>query len=105
MQACRFDGDCWATEPGFRAGQGGRRSLNRIDTTRNASSVSTGRALVVHPALKSAPGRQSSASGRSVEARLEEAIGLARAINLDVIGAEIARIARPRADSLLGGGT
>jgi GTP-binding protein HflX len=60
---------------------------------------------VVHPALKSAPGRQSSASGRSVEARLEEAIGLARAINLDVIGAEIARIARPRADSLLGGGT
>jgi GTP-binding protein HflX len=60
---------------------------------------------VVHPALKSAPARQPSASIRSVEARLEEAIGLARAINLDVIGAEIARIVRPRADSLLGGGT
>jgi GTPase len=60
---------------------------------------------VVHPALKSVPGRhQSETSGRSVEARLEEAIGLARAINLEVIGAEIARIARPRADSLLGGG-
>jgi GTP-binding protein HflX len=61
---------------------------------------------VVHPALKSASGRRpSETSGRSVEARLEEAIGLARAINLDVISAEIARIARPRADSLLGGGT
>jgi GTPase len=61
---------------------------------------------VVHPALKSASGRRpSETSGRSVEARLEEAVGLARAINLDVISAEIARIARPRADSLLGGGT
>jgi GTP-binding protein HflX len=60
---------------------------------------------VVHPALKSASGRPSETSGRSLEARLEEAIGLARAINLDVISAEIARIARPRADSLLGGGT
>jgi GTPase len=60
---------------------------------------------VVHPALKSAPGRQPLTSSRSVEARLDEAIGLARAINLDVIGAEIARIARPRADSLLGSGT
>jgi GTPase len=61
---------------------------------------------VIHPALKSAPRRQlSETSGRSVEARLEEAIGLARAINLDVVGAEIARVARPRADSLLGGGT
>jgi GTP-binding protein HflX len=61
---------------------------------------------VVHPALKAAPGRRPpETSGRSVEARLEEAIGLARAINLEVIGAEIARITRPRADSLLGGGT
>jgi GTPase len=44
-------------------------------------------------------------AGRSIEARLEEAIGLARAINLDVIFAEVARIARPRPGSLLGGGT
>ena len=89
----------------FEPGKERHGSLNRIDITTNANSVSTGRALVVHPALKSAPGRQPSGiSGRSVEARLEEAIGLARAINLDVIGAEIARVARPRADSLLGGG-
>jgi GTP-binding protein HflX len=44
-------------------------------------------------------------SSRSVEARLEEAVGLARAIRLDVVCAEIARIARPRPSSLLGSGT
>jgi GTPase len=40
-----------------------------------------------------------------VEARLEEAVGLARAIRLDVVRAEIARISRPRPSSLLGSGT
>jgi GTP-binding protein HflX len=44
-------------------------------------------------------------AGRSVDARLEEAVGLARAIRLDVVGAEIAPIARPRPSSLLGSGT
>jgi GTPase len=60
----------------------------------------------VHPAPKAALGRQSAeTSGRSLEARLEEAVGLARAIHLDVVRAEIARIARPRPSSLLGSGT
>jgi len=44
-------------------------------------------------------------SHRSVEARLEEAVGLARAIRLDVVRAEIAHITRPRPSSLLGSGT
>jgi GTPase len=44
-------------------------------------------------------------SGRSVEARLEEAVGLARAIRLDVVFADIARITRPRPSSLIGSGT
>jgi GTPase len=44
-------------------------------------------------------------SARSTEARLEEAVGLAQAIRLDVVDAEIARIARPRPSSLLGSGT
>jgi GTP-binding protein HflX len=44
-------------------------------------------------------------AGRSVDARLEEAVGLARAIRLDVVGAEIAPIVRPRPSSLLGSGT
>jgi GTP-binding protein HflX len=60
----------------------------------------------VHLARKSALGRQSvNGSVRSIEARLEEAVGLARAIQLDVVDAEIARIARPRPGSLLGQGT
>jgi GTP-binding protein HflX len=55
---------------------------------------------------KIAPGRQViELSGRSIEARLEEAVGLAKAIGLDVVRAEIARIARPRPSSLLGSGT
>jgi GTPase len=44
------------------------------------------------------------ANGRSVEARLEEAVGLARTIRLDVVGAEIARLAVPRPSSFLGRG-
>ena len=60
----------------------------------------------MHPAPKAALSRQSAEpSARSVEARLEEAVGLARAIRLDVVRAEIARIARPRPSSLLGSGT
>ena len=41
---------------------------------------------------------------RSIEARLEEAVGLAQAIRLDVVGAESAQIARPVPSSLLGRG-
>jgi GTP-binding protein HflX len=68
--------------------------------------ASTGRALVVHPAQKTTPGRQGTTpSGRTTEARLEEAVGLARAIRLDVVCAEIARITHPRPSSLLGSGT
>jgi GTP-binding protein HflX len=60
----------------------------------------------VHPVDKSASARASGgASGRSVEARLEEAVGLAEAIRLDVVGAEVANITRPRPSSLLGSGT
>jgi GTP-binding protein HflX len=56
--------------------------------------------------LKTGLGRHSVEScGRSVEARLEEAVGLARAIRLDVVSAEIARITRPRPSSLIGSGT
>jgi GTP-binding protein HflX len=55
---------------------------------------------------KAASGRHSrEISGRSVEARLEEAVGLAKAIRLDVIRAEIASVTRPRPSSLLGSGT
>ena len=44
-------------------------------------------------------------TGRLIEARLEEAVGLARAIRLDIVCAEIARVTRPRPGYLLGRGT
>ena len=65
----------------------------------------TGRALVVHPALKITPGHGAgNGSVRSLDARLDEAVGLARAINLDVVGGEIVRLARPVPATLLGSG-
>ncbi|MGH7097528.1 MAG: GTPase HflX [Stellaceae bacterium] len=61
----------------------------------------TGRALVVHPAAKAGAG----ASERSREARLAETVGLAGAIRLDIVGAEIVPVARPSPGTLLGRGT
>ncbi len=68
------------------------------------------RAAVVVPIL---PERYNSSAGeegartqfqRSNEARLEEAVGLARAISLDIVHAEIAVVANPRPATLLGTG-
>ena len=72
-----------------------------------ADGAATGRALVVHPVRKAPPGEAGggSANGRSAEAWLDEAIGLARTIRLDVVRAEIARLAAPRPSSLFGSGT
>ena len=54
---------------------------------------------------KTVPARHAAGrSGRSAEARLDEAVGLAKAIRLDVVAAEIARVDRPRPSSLLGSG-
>ena len=61
---------------------------------------STGRALVLHPMPKSAP----VSDGRSPEARLEEATGLARAIDLTIAHGEVVRLARMRPATLLGSG-
>ena len=41
---------------------------------------------------------------RSLDARLDEAIGLARAINLDVVASEVVRLARPVPATLIGSG-
>jgi GTPase len=62
------------------------------------------RALVVHPAFKAGP-RAQYTGGRSPETRLEEAIGLARAIDLDVVAGEIVRISEPKPATLIGTGT
>ncbi len=57
------------------------------------------RTLVLSPVLRSAP-----QGPRSAEAKLEEATGLARAIDLDIVHQEVVRLAEPRPATLLGAG-
>ena len=65
----------------------------------NSSSAPTMRSLVLSPVLRGAP-----AGPRSAEARLEEAVGLAHAIDLDVVQAEVVRLSELRPATLLGSG-
>ncbi|MGF1561997.1 MAG: GTPase HflX [Geminicoccaceae bacterium] len=58
-----------------------------------------GRALVIHPVVYSSAGNK-----RSAEARLEEIVGLAKAIALDVVYAEAVTLRQPSPATLLGGG-
>jgi GTP-binding protein HflX len=64
---------------------------------------SSGRALVVYPHLR-VPSTEPPASRRSPEARLEEAVGLARAIALNVVQREIIRLHQLRPATLIGKG-
>ncbi len=64
----------------------------------------TGRALILHPVLKSKITGLPTPVCLSPRARLNEARGLALAIDLDVICAEVVPVARPRPANLLGGG-
>jgi GTPase len=59
------------------------------------------RAIVVIPVLKSG---QEVGIGRTSEGRLEEAIGLAHAIDLDVTAGEIVQVAKPKPATLIGSG-
>ena len=61
------------------------------------------RALVLHPAFKTGP-RAIYSGGRSPESRLEEAAGLARAIDLNVVTGEVIRISEPKPATLIGTG-
>ncbi|WP_207460477.1 GTPase HflX [Azospirillum sp. SYSU D00513] len=57
-----------------------------------------GRALILHPVLRGAE------TDRSPEASLEEAVGLAAAIELEVAHAAVVKLNQPRPATLLGGG-
>lgn len=61
------------------------------------------RALVIHPDLRQA-GRHVTGPGRSPEARLEEACGLALAIDLSIVAAEVVRVSTVKPATLIGGG-
>ncbi len=67
----------------------------------------TGRALVLHPVLKSgqkASSGDSDLAERSPDARLEEAVELTRAIGLEIVHSEVVRGTRWRPGTLLGTG-
>jgi len=73
------------------------------DTTLDIDGVRHGaRALVLKPFLRS--DQTSGTSAREVEALLDEAVGLALAIDLNVIGAESFNLSRPTPSALLGSG-
>ncbi len=61
----------------------------------------SGRAIVVHPVLRN----EADGVLRHPESCLDEAVGLARAIDLEVVHAECARVNRPQPSILLGSGT
>ncbi|HEY1503700.1 MAG TPA: GTPase HflX [Stellaceae bacterium] len=66
-------------------------------------AATVGRCLVVHPCLRSAAARGEGA--RTPEMRLDEAVGLARAIALEVVASEVVRMSAWRPGTLLGAGT
>jgi GTPase len=74
-----------------------------MDEGHRETRPSVGRCLVIHPVLRSTP-RAAGSGARSPEARLDEAVGLARAIALEVAGAEILRLKGFRPATLFGTG-
>ncbi|HVJ51547.1 MAG TPA: GTPase HflX [Aliidongia sp.] len=68
-----------------------------------AATGKTGRALVVYPHLRHTAATPDAAV-RSPEARLEEAIGLAQAIDLEIVQGEVLRLHEPRPATLIGKG-
>jgi GTPase len=72
---------------------------NGHSVPRSGNSSTSGRALILSPVL-----RQDAGKGRSPEARLAEAVGLAAAINLDVAHAAVVRLGQYRPASLIGSG-
>ncbi|MBU6166334.1 MAG: GTPase HflX [Alphaproteobacteria bacterium] len=70
-----------------------------------ARGLRTGaRAMVILPFLASGNGRANAATLRSPEAKLAEAVGLTRAIALDVVHAEVVKLRSVSVSQLLGSG-
>src|SRR5437016_9647074 len=73
-----------------------------------SAGAGTGRAMVVGPYVRRRPpramGPHDEDAGRSQAARLDEAVGLARAIDLDVVEAGIAQVSAIRPATYLGKG-
>jgi GTP-binding protein HflX len=85
-----------------------RRRDQRTDLLSPATSgAETGRAIVIEPWLKNSPnkrGKRAPADVRTPEARLEEAVGLARAIDLTVVEAGLLTLNDIRPATYIGKG-
>ena len=79
--------------PAPRKGAGKKRAPWRGEGSR--------RTVVLHPDIRV---RGQPVARRSAASRLEEAIGLSQAIDLDIVHAEAVRIDKPRPSTLFGGG-
>ncbi|MBS3647109.1 GTPase HflX [Pseudaminobacter sp. 19-2017] len=76
-------------------------------STSQAAAGTTERALVVVPLLPASGGdddRSRPRLSRSPQARLDEAVGLARAIDLEIVDASVVTVNEPRPSTLLGSG-
>ena len=75
-----------------------------MEERRRESNSSVGRCLVIHPVLPGTTGQRKDGI-RAPEGRLGEAVGLARSIALEIVGAEIVRLRSGRPATLFGTGT
>ena len=75
-----------------------------MTSTTAGHAPSTGRSLVIHPTLKRPP-RELRDALRSPEARLEEAVALAGAIDLEIAHAALVPLAKPKPATLIGSGS
>ena len=78
-----------------------RRLDTRTDRLSPAAGSGTGRAIVIEPHLR---GSEAAARGRSPDAKLDEAIGLAQAIDLEVLESGIVPVGQLRPATFLGKG-
>ena len=89
------------SDPRGKPGDDGVEKARDLTTKHIDHAVPLIRAVVIHPDRSDAGASES--SRQSVE-RLEEAVGLARALDLDVRGEEIVRIRKVTPATLFGSG-
>jgi len=92
-----------------KPGLNGRRNLNGGPVGQASGDgigrpPGVGRAIVLTPELRQRTANGTSASQRESESRLDEAVGLALAIDLDVVHREVVRLARVVPATYLGAG-
>ncbi|MCC6468995.1 MAG: GTPase HflX [Alphaproteobacteria bacterium] len=93
-----------STPASARVGPNARQTRSRAVGAWTDATATTGRALVLHPILPS-HGEGDGAAVRDPEARVAEAVGLARAIGLTIAHAQSVVVKKPRPATLMGSGT